>query len=381
MRIVSDRIFLRTSTGRLTPCILVANEEEKYTCSKPRAKRWMLASATCLDRTKEDLCSIAAAGIHSETTYWRTKNGTYVEGRGFSRWMQSGIENAVTLEELFEVNNFNHITACLMRRIENKWVPEFKSKITSTSAFESWIAKAKARALELLKDKEEKTAYAVTFPTNKSVVKPKKGNLPKQFAIYLNHSGYLEDIVGDTVVWSGNIHNARIFEMDDYKELIKREVIASELEKAKPLSADTLWNNPHNAVLRVASGKKEGMYFARRTKRNVYLTMSLSEAKHFKNIVEANRLCEDIQRSFPEGRFAVEIDTFEDVFDEFHLETYKGSMRKAQLNGQLSIKVPRVQAASKQRRRRTKTSQNPFEMPISRRWKLLGNKQISFLPE
>ena len=241
------------------------------------------------------------------------------------------------------MNKFDYISAKLKypNRDKTAWIYELDTTIKSTKDFDEWIHSVKLRALELIRSGECKSAaFVLSFPTNGNVVKPKrKGPAPKRFAVYVHHSGYLEDVIGNSIVWNGNIHKAKIFSMEDYNEILKNEVVAAELEKAKPFSTEGLWKEPYDVVLQVATGEKEGMYFAKRTKHVVYMTTDIGQAKHFKNMTEAVRLRPRIQRAFKAGRIRIVTDDFLKAFDEFVTAEYTGKKRFAQLEGQLQLPI------------------------------------------
>ena len=87
MQIMYDRIFLKSSSGKMTPCILVGDEEDSFNSYHPRERTWQLLSSIILDRTAEDLRDYATSMKYSDKTFWRTKDGLYTEGMGFIRWM------------------------------------------------------------------------------------------------------------------------------------------------------------------------------------------------------------------------------------------------------------------------------------------------------
>lgn len=285
--IVYDRQFVRSSEG-ITPCWL-AGDNRTWTDSSRHAKRvrsWSVFH-NVLGVSEDELFQIAYKFLGT-SQHWRDSRGRDVNDNGYLRWIVSGCKQALSVEEILQINRLRSLSCCV-----SYWDRDFNNirkcveYISSTEDFDRWIGKAKeliAAAGLLGHD-----AFPIIDFGLEKLSHPSRSSAKN---VLLKRGGYyLIEICSSGSSWTTDVRDAMVFSSDKAGELISTY---SSLSNASLVDAECQ-NKPYNSVIRFRDGIKAGMYVQQRVRGHIYLTGSCESAKHYPTVAAAKSVMKKIQ--------------------------------------------------------------------------------------
>ena len=158
--IVYDKVFIKTPNG-LSVAVLHGDNNVWEAGNKRRVRDW---NCWLLDATESEVRTYFNEWLGREYQQHFKMNSKWIDDAALTRWVESGIKNARTLEEIRAIRPFETLHCRLSVYDGSSQHFELNKYNRNTEEFEAWIKSAKDR----LKNKRpEETIYVVTaFSSN-----------------------------------------------------------------------------------------------------------------------------------------------------------------------------------------------------------------------
>lgn len=290
--IVYDRQFIRSPAG-ITPLVLVGCNNVTETTWRGRERRvrdWhplfgesALSEAELLKRT-EACCS----GTYQEHF---KRSGKWVDDAGFLRFVQNGIKNARTLEEIqaLKPGVCLHCSLSIWRREDSdeRRYGELARTVRTTEELTGWIASARERAAA--KAENERIFFVLRFPNEEPLHLPPVVHLSGPVAARKGR-GYIAVVAPTSISIAFSCENALIFE--SAQSALER-IPAYFHGDIRLCSAESILQKRRcRHIIQVSSGGYAGNYVEQLTRSRLHMTALTERARRFPSEKSARQYIE-----------------------------------------------------------------------------------------
>lgn len=282
-----DRVFRRSAAG-YTPLILLGDSSLREPKHGRIARSWTVFQRL-LGVSQNGLLAATAPMLGCTQEHWK-RGGTWVDDAGLIRWVRSGCQNAVSLEDLLKVNDRPGV-AC---RLCGYGTPAVLSRVVRTTAeLDGWIAEAK-QAMEANKALWPEIELDSLGERMKHPGKPRE---PEEKVLVKGRYGYLASYTEDSSNWVRDKQKALILTAREAQELPPlargRMVSASVLDTVGEFVVEIIPSNGVKSYLHSFRGPGRFRYSA--DPRN---------AKRYSSMAAAKRAAEAAHRRAPSWSFS-----------------------------------------------------------------------------
>jgi len=302
-----DRCFIRSGMG-ITPMWLVGSNNCTESiwgldgkCHERRERHW---SPLCnmAGVSEEELMEKAYSYVPTTYNQHFMRGGKWVDDAGWIRFVENGIKNAVSIEDVLK---YTHRSKMMCRL--HTWVGDdsrywLETYVSTTAEYDEWLRKAKE--LKESRNDEWGPWFCVDMGMREPIKIPAKKNLSgKVVAKYKND--YICSVDCHGIVRSPLIENAIIFDsLEKAKEVCEKQTVwqityvdGSAIEKRK----EWKW------AIKATTGTYQGMYVERRTAHKVRMDYSSKYAKRFPTKAAAEKYIAELRPHYSTEFEAVEV--------------------------------------------------------------------------
>lgn len=277
------RQFIRSERG-ITPLSL--RGDSNFTgsrldrCGRPHSyivKRWCpifnmvgVKESSLLDSAK------ASTGRDSQQ-HWRS-SGKWIDDAGLMRWCKSGIQNAMTLEEIREQNPRLHLRCSLCTHLPGEFgIVTLQKDANSTEEFDAWIDAAHAAANET---QTGTSTFCVQFETEKLQIK-KQHRFEGPAIVRYKKEFYLEQRGDGQYRYSVNAFRNTFTSFDEAMAAAKNVNLLP--FQVLPANPDSMF------VIREDGVHNRGLFYCKTAGHRIWDTPHLELAKKYKTLKAAER--------------------------------------------------------------------------------------------
>lgn len=289
--IVYDRRFICTPLG-ITPLILAGSNNcyEPMPSGRERRERNWSVLFNFPVATEDELMNAVqgcCGGEFQEHFKW---HGKFVNDAGFVSFVQNGIANAVTLEELDEYARCGSLRCGLSiwyKNSDGKNCRVLERSVQTTDELVQWIADAKERMANRFE--REEIYYSMGFfgrepirmPTRKTIAGP---------VVAKRGQSYVTNCAPGRLETHGDVSKAMVFaNIDDaVSRLSPYFVRGTRFIKAENAKARSGWR----FCIRVQGGSRDGMYMEKLTRSRFHMGLDQAYARRFPDRKTAERYIE-----------------------------------------------------------------------------------------
>lgn len=280
-----NRVFLKSRQG-YTPVVLMG--DSNLYMGKRRSRSW---SCWCglLGVSREELLQKANSMMGSDE-HW-VKNGKWIDDKALLNWVNSGIELAVYLEPLLQINNMRAVN-CKVYSYKDK-ISEGKIMLekscSTTSDLDSWID-----AVYSYMDSSMDDVIPVINLRYENIRLPSR--IKGAVLLKQGRNQYVKNIEFDAdghihaVSYCSNVLHAMVFE--SCEQIPNLSVFGA----FRPVKADVR-RKPNNVALKINSGIHAGRFIGNRGNRKVSIVPE-SAAKRYPDLRAALKAKKEIEERF-----------------------------------------------------------------------------------
>lgn len=217
--------------------------------------------------------------------------GKWVDDKGFLSFVENGIKNAVTIEELEEAMGFTAFSARLIvwkynpeKGYSDREHDEEVQKIATTQDLDAWIRVCKMRMAD--KKEGESIYYCIELYTDDPIRVPRKA--PKDTPVVAKVGNqYVIGVSAGGFSYGPDYRNAMIFASEeDAKQQISLAFHRRlSFVRAETIEARKQWR----WVVRVADGYYQGRYIVQQTRSRLRMSRERRDARRFPSKAAAER--------------------------------------------------------------------------------------------
>ena len=296
-----NRVFLKSKHGYTALWLHGDNnvyENIAFSKRERRYRSWGIMS-DFLGVSEEYMVKKFESWFNDYDEHWM-RNGKYLTNKQTVNWVKSGCRNAVTVEELLEVNRFLTITMYVWD-YDNQYKQALKQKITTTKELDDWIDAFRKFSTQHKEDKIDFYPHVRFSPED--IRKPQRQISDVQDGkFYVKYrDSYIKEIEDNTssIYYTRSRYEAKQYTYDEAVALVKKWNNARVNMKLVKVTDD-----PYNIVIKVHyNGLTK--YLQKRVKGKTYVTDFKDSAHRFKNRKEAEKFMERNASLF---KFTMEIE-------------------------------------------------------------------------
>lgn len=289
-----DKIFLKSASG-FTPLWLVGDNNcyEGIGRNQRRARDWSVFMSL-IGVSEDDLMEAIQPMIGgSYQEHWQ-RRGKWVDDKGLVSWVKNGCKNAVTIEELIEVNRFVAIKCCVM---ESYMKMLSSCYIHSTAELDNWIKEAKERIAA------DKNCYPlIILNYGEPVRHPSKLKVQDELVVVKYGQSFVCKWSPGSISTCRERKKAMIFSLEDAKTVLR------DFPKCKIVSASVL-DAPCNIIVEVDDSTGIPHYLVGFPgPYKVRYTASINGAKRYSTKAAAEKAAQTAKRRYPKFNYtAIEL--------------------------------------------------------------------------
>lgn len=289
-----DKIFLKSASG-FTPLWLVGDNNcyEGRGRNQRRVRDWSVFMSLIGVSEEKLMESIQPMIGGSYQEHWK-RRGKWVDDKGLVSWVKNGCKNAVTIEELIEVNRFVAIKCCVM---ESYMKMLSSCYIHSTAELDDWIKEAKEKIAA------GKNYYPqITLNYGEPVRHPAKPKKQDELVVVKYGQSFVSDRNTGSISTCRERKKAMIFSLEDAKAILH------DFPKCKIVSTSVL-DAPYNMVVEIDNGTGIPHYLVGFPgPYKVRYTASINCAKRYPTRAAAEKAAQTAKRRYPKFNYtAIEL--------------------------------------------------------------------------
>lgn len=289
--IMYNSLFLKSHEG-ITPVVLMgsSNVYDVLASGKSgrRARNWSCFNCAVGENEPNLMNMIESFTGGTYNEHWKV-NGKFQTDEQIVRWMQKGIKEAASIEEVLDFNK-ELPPLCYCGYWQDDTYHESEMAYVATSEqLDSWIL-----TVRTLRD-EMKAKNVDIFPVVRfsieDIMRPTGKN--KTSAVVVRNQltkDFIGSVTDSSITWVSDINDALRMPRAEAICLTRGRLRWANVKVAT--APNTEW--PNNAVIQIFYGSSMGYYSAKSSGGKVVLASAARYAKHFKDVTHAERFLSKI---------------------------------------------------------------------------------------